>query len=298
MRAGAGGQRVTCAGTATKGGDLLPYVPADWEESMPAKTTAKPAPVTQVDIFDLPAAAPAKPAAETPRRGGNVPAKPATYAADLTTADLAVAHDHYTAAGETAVVFGYLPGRETPAAIVLDPCHRVAADGTCQAPEKAIVSPVSGEESRLLARGGEYVGQYVTRGAVIAAPTTGEGPAAKVAAVYVVGHGLSAPVRIDLGARGARGFKSADTAHVTYCPGKVAHVLSLDVSVSARKDGTWFVSAKLFTGGRLPRTDRETLSLAAMAAGLTGDAAAAVAALADLPNARAPRKRAPKAGAK
>lgn len=265
---------------------------------MPAKTTAKPAPVVQVDIFDMPAAAPAAKREESPRRGGNVPAKPATYAAELGTTDLATAHAHYSARGETAVIFGYLPGRETPAALVLDPCHRVAADGTCQAPEKAIVSPVSGEESRLLARGGEYMGQYVTRGAVITAPTTGEGPATKTASAYVVGHGLAAPVRIDLAARGTRGFKSSDTAHLTYCPSKVAHVLSADVSVSARKDGTWYVSGRLFTGGRLPRTNREELSLAAMAAGMTtDDTAAMVAALADLPNGRAPRKRAPKTGA-
>lgn len=288
---GSGARVVTCASAVPMGGDSHPPRSQTGDTDMSTTTAAAPI----VDIFDAPAPAPAKPATETPRRGGNVPAKPATYAAIPSDADLATAHAFYAARGETAIVFGYEAGRETLAAIVLDPCHRVQPDGTLAAPEKSIVSPVSGDGSRLLARSGEYAGQYVTRGATIAAPTTGDGPASKVATAFVLGHGIDGAHAVDLAARSTRSFKALDGSHVTYCPAKVAHVLSVEAGANVRKDGTWYVTGRMFTGAPLPRTNAETLSLAAMAAGM---APAAVAALVDHPNTRTPRKRAAKRAAK
>lgn len=213
---------------------------------------------------------------------------PATIAAAVSPTDLTTAHEHFTALGQIAVIFGYSDAGHTAfTAATLTTAQRVRGDGSLAMGEMGTFSPMSGTEGRLRASDGTYV----VLGQSIGAPTADAAPATRALRAYVVGADVDGgPLTIDLHETGPRAFRNSETDSLTIAAGTVAHVLSVAITVRARKDGTWYVSARIFTGGRLPLTAVEELTLAAMRAGV--DPAAVVVGTIDHPNARTRKARA------
>jgi hypothetical protein len=221
-----------------------------------------------LDHLTAPAPKAAAPVGTTRQEAKVTPLKTRT-AAMLSATALKTLHERVTRKGQAWIVFGMAADKVEPIGLKLRQVAQVRGDGTLIGVGLAIVSPATGGKLR-------SDGRIVSPGSTLPAPigVGGKLPANACGEAWIIGDIVDAPKRVGLERIGETlVFQASDTESVTLANGVIQSV-ALRVRVGKNAGDAWTCSqGRVYSGGKLPDTDPETLAMAAMDTGEAGEAA-------------------------